>query len=287
MRLISLDVTTGATMNRRRGSRQHLRILWLLTFLIGSLSVSAQGRPALDVVSIRESRNVGVNFAPKGLEFQPNRLVVTNMTVEELVRFAYAIRPGLLRQLVLGWPNTGIKAKGFDITATLTDAASPIQIAEQRRIVREVLVSRFGLKAHAELRTIGAYRLVPVKPGALGPKLRRVDYDCSQLKLDDVPKDKNGHSLCQHTELRNGGHGVFHRRSGDISKLIAWLDGFDGRRIVDATGLNGFYVWELEYGQIVGPLETAIREQLGLRLEPAQVQADAVVIDDVRMPIPN
>jgi uncharacterized protein (TIGR03435 family) len=243
----------------------------------------------MDVVSIRESFNVGVNFAPKGVEFRPGRLVVTNMTVEELVGYVYVIRPQLSSRLVFGWPNTDIRGKGFDIAATILNAEGPIQPEEQRRIVREVLVNRFGFKAHTEPRTIDGYRLVPVQPGALGPNLRRVDFDCSQISPADAPKDKNGHSLCQHGELRDGGHGVFHRGSGNIPTLAQWLDGFDGRRVVDATGFKGFFVWELEYGSgnRIGPLNLALREQLGLRLERAEVQADVVVIDDVRMPTPN
>jgi len=69
--------------------------------------------------------------------------------------------------------------------------------------------------------------------------------------------------------------------------------------IVDQTGLDGRYDFQLEY--IADPLQanaanvnstapdlfTALEEQLGLKLEPMKAKVDVIVIDRAEKPDPN
>ena len=89
----------------------------------------------------------------------------------------------------------------------------------------------------------------------------------------DRPRDKDGSPLC--------------RRFADIQQIIASLNIMaPDRLLVNATGVQGYFVWEFGYGG--GPaFETAVREQLGLRLTPEVRPVDVVVIDNIHLPAPN
>lgn len=264
-------------------------LLGAAVLLLASFTVAAQSLPLIEVAAMRESHNVGVNFAPKGTEFQPGRLRITNLTTEELVAYAHGVRSPLLRdRLIMGWPNTGIREKGFDIAATLT-TSEPLAQEEQRRAVLELLTTRFGFKAHTEQRKMGVYRLTMVKPGVLGSGLRRTSVNCAGLSR----RPAECGPLLTYPAL-------LHRGSGEVRRLVEWIEGhisvnalarnrgaggvgLEPRVVVDATGLHGFFVWGLSTGN----LATSLREDLGLGLEPGDALADVVVIDDIRMPTPN
>jgi uncharacterized protein (TIGR03435 family) len=71
------------------------------------------------------------------------------------------------------------------------------------------------------------------------------------------------------------------------------------RPIVDRTGLTGTFEWELISGiRLDGPegrwippdappLDTALRDQLGLRLEAQTARSEVFVTDSVQMPTQN
>jgi uncharacterized protein (TIGR03435 family) len=248
----------------------------LTIVLVGFLTATAttQQGAALDVVSIRESPNTGVNFAPPEIEFQPGRVRIVDNTVEQLVAWAHGLNsPRVWDRLIVGWPDTGIKGRAFNITANLT-TTEPLSLGEQRRIVLDLLAMRFGLKMHTESRPTNVFKLTMAKEGVLGPNLQRVDFNCFEMAPGDPdPKDKDGRSLCQ--------------RFGDIEQIIDWLNIMMADRVlINATGLKGYFVWNFGFGGGLS-FETAIREQLGLRATPEVMPVDVVVIDNVQMPTPN
>jgi len=78
-----------------------------------------------------------------------------------------------------------------------------------------------------------------------------------------------------------------------------------GRKVVDETGLSGEWDWDLAWSPGPGEPElpggvpaepappdepsifAAVREQLGLRLEPARAPLDVLVIDAIERPSAN
>lgn len=64
---------------------------------------------------------------------------------------------------------------------------------------------------------------------------------------------------------------------------------------MDATQLSGNFEWQLTLSLAamprpdseMSPLPVALREQLGLQLEPRTGPIDVLVIDSVQMPTPN
>ena len=63
-----------------------------------------------------------------------------------------------------------------------------------------------------------------------------------------------------------------------------------GRPVVDRTGLDGAYDFELRFASPTDPQSTApslfsaLSEQLGLRLEPSTAPVRVLVIDDAERP---
>ena len=88
-----------------------------------------------------------------------------------------------------------------------------------------------------------------------------------------------------------------------LTQLVNALSDVAGRPVVDRSGLTGTYditlKWAPEFppGTLIngappppsdGPsLFTALREQLGLKLEPARAPVPVLVIDSVQMPTPD
>ena len=90
-----------------------------------------------------------------------------------------------------------------------------------------------------------------------------------------------------------------------VSAIVTFLSARLGRPIEDRTGLTGRYSWELKWAPDenevrpdgapaprstpdAGPsLITAVREQLGLKLQSAKVHVAVLYIDHAEKPKPN
>jgi uncharacterized protein (TIGR03435 family) len=88
----------------------------------------------------------------------------------------------------------------------------------------------------------------------------------------------------------------------DLAKAISWFDQID-RTVVDRTGLSGVFDITVNYEPSVpgaqadvnagadpslpSTIFTALREQLGLRLEPQTGPVDVLVIDHIERPSAN
>jgi uncharacterized protein (TIGR03435 family) len=126
------------------------------------------------------------------------------------------------------------------------------------------------------------YILTKLNEGqSLGPNLRTAIKDC-------LPR-----TAC---EGRIGGGRATFTGAQWPNVLQAIASGLDGARLVDRTGLSsGVFDYELNYtpfGQPVtadsgGDVFTAVRQQLGLKLESGRAPFEVVVIDAVERPTPN
>ena len=77
-----------------------------------------------------------------------------------------------------------------------------------------------------------------------------------------------------------------------IVSFIAQQPELGGRTVVDRTGLHGKYdcnvSWALENTNAPGPsFFTAVREQMGLRLQSRHGPVETIVIDHIEQPSPN
>jgi uncharacterized protein (TIGR03435 family) len=223
----------------------------------------------IEVASIRERPD---EFGVMQFEFQPRRLTIANRPLRDLVADAYGLNTILSRErLIEGWPSQSLPDQRFDISAVLTQER--VSTVEQRQVLMELLTTRFGLKAHIERRPMDVYQLTLATPGTLGRGLKKVTVDCAKEPQKD-PMTCRG--------MTNTWRG-----SGDIARLMFMLEPTVKRFVVDRTGLQGFYEWDMPMPRLRESREAIMREHLGLVLVPARATMDVVVIDALHAPTPN
>jgi uncharacterized protein (TIGR03435 family) len=187
--------------------------------------------------------------------------------------------------------------------------------------MRTLLAERFQLAIHTEMRELPIYALMTANSdGRMGPKLTRSDIDCDRFNADvragrvasPPPPAPGTVAPCRMFNFRNRlAHG-----SQPLAALTDYLSGQVRRVVVDRTGLAGRFDYELIWtpdqlppadapdrlrvggadidltgGLQVDPngaaLLTALREQLGLKLESARGPVQVFVIDRVERPAPD
>jgi uncharacterized protein (TIGR03435 family) len=179
---------------------------------------------------------------------------------------------------------------------------------QMRLMMQSLLAERFGFKAHFEERTFPAFALELVNPGRTGPKLRPhsegVPCDEKPSKTDFsklFPPVCGGLSYFMiPNRVEKGGS-----RNTSLAEMAEGLPGIGGvdRPMVDRTGLEGSYDFTIEFAPEPngGPLPAsdtaadlpgprfiqALREQLGLKLEPVKADIRILVIDHIERPSGN
>ena len=192
----------------------------------------------------------------------------TNVTLKDLILFAYDIR----EQQLVGGPAWMDKTP-YDVVAKPSENDNPTgvklsfdeEFSGIRLKMRALLASRFQLQAHNETREMPIYVLVVAKNGAhLEPS------KAEGLTINN----RRGLTICKKvTMARFAASSLTYRM---------------GRTVVDKTGLAGEYDFEIKFvddraaaaGDTSGPdFLTAMREQIGLRLEPQKGPVEVLVID--------
>jgi len=280
-----------------------MRLYLVLLALLGGAG------QAFDVVSIKPSApETGPNFSANILRQRPDGgLTVTRMYVGNLIARAYA---PITRPEIFGLPEWASR-QFYDISATSPLASAT---AEQRTaMLRTMLADRFQLLAHTERRELPSYDLLlDRKDGRIGPGLTPSDVDCVALaarrRAAEEAALKAGTAPPEPVPFEPGQPprpcsivGRLNEVVGEvaISVLAEMLRGPTGRLVVDKTGLRGTYRITLRYdlanvalGTVPPPenalsVFTAVREQLGLRLEPSRTERDVLVIDRLERPTEN
>ncbi len=275
-----------------------------LAIMGGVLSAQAPAsravEPAFEVVSVKPSRTGdpggSINVRPGG------RFVVVNRTVRNMIRTAYQVQD----QRIVGGP-AWVGTERFDVLAHAP--SDDVTMASMVAMIRHLLADRFGLVVHAGTREMPVYALVTARPdGRLGPGLRRSTTEC----LDPVaagrlpPAAAAGRPPSCGTDNTPGRMSA---RGVTLAELTRSLSGLVGRVTVDETGIADRIDLDLQWttespalpptpassaaretvtSELDGPsIFTALREQLGLRLEPRRSQVDVLIIDSAERPMPD
>jgi bla regulator protein blaR1 len=222
-------------------------------------------------------------------------LDIRNVTIRNLITLAYGLQDFQLLKAP-GWTNT----EGYDVVAKAsTDEIpsppagpqAPSESLDQRKLrfdrvrerLRSLLADRFDLVVHHETRERSVYLLTVAKGG---PKLKQV------LTANGPPRKEEGRG-------HSRGFAV------PIEMLATTLSNATHMTVLDKTGLTGRYDYTLDWTPDLqgapadpeadaaqapgsGPtIYTAVREQLGLRLESGKAPVDVVVVDHVDRPSAN
>jgi uncharacterized protein (TIGR03435 family) len=239
--------------------------------------MAADVNPTFQVATIKLSDT----YAPNGF-FRNNgrHCIAYNNSVGRLISYAY----GLPAKQIVDGPQS-LLATHFDVDG-LPDAEGHPNFRQSQLMYQKLLVSRFKLAFHYEFRDLPAYTIQVAKGG---PKL---------TVTTRKPGDSATFSVVPYLALTV--------RNASIADFAKGIKDFMDKPVVDQTDLKDRYDFELRWTpydyQTYGPndpapsrsdpnappgLFTAIQEQLGLKLVPANAPVQVMVIDHIDMPSEN
>jgi uncharacterized protein (TIGR03435 family) len=252
-----------------------------------------------DVASVRENKEAEANtgIAMSG-GFTPHTatLRVINFTIENLVSYAYGANESQLVGVPKWpWPTVFvIEAKGDSAAdAKMAALTKEQQLAEQQHMSQVLMEERFKLKTHWETKEGDVYHLVVAKGG---PKLGAegsMPPSADELKMFGDRPIPPLHQTCD----GKGCEFIAHKCS--MSQMVKMLTGQFGRPVSDETGLTGNYDFVLKYKgrwdrdrpaddlDPTPPMDRALQEELGLKVETAKGPVKVLVIDHVEKPTEN
>jgi uncharacterized protein (TIGR03435 family) len=175
---------------------------------------------------------------------------------------------------------------GNDIYDVDAKADRPRTLEELHVMFQNLLIDRFKLQFHTETKVMSAYALTVDKSGA------KMTVNPSPENFD-IPYRGVGFGEMQFTHV-------------SMPYFTWFLAGFPaiGRPVVDQTGLKQFYDFTLEWAPEIPPgadpeivaklpptngldMFTAIRQELGLKLESGKVPVPVMIIDHAEKPTEN
>ena len=200
----------------------------------------------------------------------------------------------------------------FDIEARAPGSATKDQM---RLMMQSLLAERFKLGVHTETRQVPVFAMVLEQPGKLGPQLRQhpASDDCATtpfpgepgkaapptqfLSAIPIPCGEIAHLPTSAPERRH-----FGGRNVTLTMLAESLPTQTGllalpRPVIDRTGLTGGFDFSIDWTpedtsevdnhETGGTFREALKQQLGLKLEPQKGPVDVLVIDHVEQPSAN
>jgi uncharacterized protein (TIGR03435 family) len=217
----------------------------------------------------------------------PDGLSLRNWDPASFVNVAYGLGVGKLfgaPEWLTGHNPYDLEAKMDPATADALEKLSPGERKTARQhMLQALLADEFKLQVHSETRTIPAYNLVIAEGGI---KFHAAAAD---------PKHPDG--VC--TVVEGGANAFFDCNPGRSENVRALAEGFTGHPVIDKTGLGGFYTFSLQFrttpeAWVKTHPETAkdtlpvtLADQLGLKLEPATISTEVIVIDHIEKPAKN
>jgi uncharacterized protein (TIGR03435 family) len=273
---------------------------------------SPAAEPKFEVTSVKKS---GPNRqgGPFRFGMQPGgRFTVSGMPVSFLITMAY----GIQRFQLIGGPGW-INSDRFDVNAVAEDV--PVQPTppgtpnRMQLLLRSLLEERFALVVHNETRELPlSYLVMAREDRKLGERLRPSTVDCRALFAARAREGAPPPAPLKPGEMppcgMMSGMGRIAGGSMPMSNLASLLASMLNRPVYDRTNLTGNFDIQLEYtpdqmpqippGATLPPgltlpspdgpsLNTALQEQLGLKLEATRGPVDVLVIDSVEQPTPD
>ncbi len=253
--------------------------------LVGVAMGMAQSRKA-DVVGEKEAamaRDAHPDFLvatikpsdPKatdgwGFPGEGHQVSCVNTTVATILQVAY----GVHAKQILGGPEWVGKDR-YDVSG-IPDVAGVPDLRQTQEMFQKLLAERFHLSFHRETRVMPIYALTVAKGGPL-------------LKIADPREELNtGNS-------GSGGERTLKFTNMSMPDFALNMNFYEDRPVIDETSLAGRYDFTLRWADEVSregvgappSIFTAIREQLGLRMDAVKGPAEVLVVDRVERPSEN
>jgi uncharacterized protein (TIGR03435 family) len=188
-------------------------------------------------------------------------------SIQTSLRFLILGAYGLQDFQISGGP-AWMSSEWYDVIAKAEDPDGK----DMTSMIRCLLAERFALRVHRETKEQTVFELVVSKGG---------------LKIRESAPDTI-------YSMRNG-MGSMTAIAMPMSIFVTWLSGTARHPVIDKTGLSGAYDFKLEWtddgtaadGSRAPLVQTAIQEQLGLKLESRKGPVDILVIDHAERPTEN
>jgi uncharacterized protein (TIGR03435 family) len=261
----------------------------ILAFVGGVAVLSAQhpaDQPTFDVASVRPN----VSNDTRSYFRSPPGIRSTNVTLRTLIARAYEI-PQTSERFTLDGGSDSILALRFDVSANEAEGTPP---GRTMAMLRTLLAERFSLRTHRETRRVPKFAVTLARQGRLGPNLRPTTQNCAAFMSAggkrsgaSPPRAADGQELCRGDLVT--GAALTLQDAAPFAHLLARIESFVGRPLVNATGLTGSYEWRLTFSIDAPSLSiyTALGEQLGLKLDHQTGPYEMLVIDSVERPTPD
>lgn len=217
------------------------------------------------------------------IEYTPHGFTARGVTLHSLLQEAY----GMFGPKALAQEPDWASKQRFDIEAEVDAgnqaAYKSLDLNGHREVLKKLLEERFALRAHEQDVQVKGFELAVA--GGMGPQLHP-----AKESADEQIRGMEG--LVRVSRL-----GHLQVENISMTGLCSLLQGFIGQPVVNGTALPGRYDFELEWRpddlsaeSSDGPsasIYTAVREQLGLKLEPKKVRSAVLEIDGASLPTPN
>ena len=237
----------------------------------GPRMMARDADPDWDAVTVRPT---DPNTKDDPFIISGRHLTMQNRTVENLLLLGYSVQ----KSQIAAAPEW-VRTAHFDVDG-VPDAEGQPDTLQVQSLMRKLLAERFGLKLHMEQRAMPVYALIATKSGQ---------------KMASSKGDPNG--LPDERMLENGGERTIRMANANMGDLALMMKVFLDRPVIDQTGLNGRYDFQLKYtydelrtvpdANAAPSVFTAVQEQLGLKLEPVKAPAYVLVIDKIEKPGSN
>ncbi len=264
-------------------SQPRLVVAVLLSLALGLCEQTPES-PQFDVTSVRQSgphheEGPGLWLAADG------RLDARNCTLKQLIQTAYHVEAFRI-QGGPSWATTDrftVQAKG-PLVPINERAPAPLRRSippEVRKMLQGMLADRFKLTLRHETRDRSVLALTSVSEGPqLKPSRMAVDPSVT-FTFGSVP----GHRADVSTVLTG--------KRADMALLAYTLAQRLRRPVIDRTGIDGSYDFEVEFADQVTQadaapyLSRALKTQLGLKLETQKGPVEILLIDHAEKPTEN
>jgi uncharacterized protein (TIGR03435 family) len=277
----------------------------------GLRATSIQSPLQFEVASVKVNRSASAKVdIPRQLG---DRFTATNVTLRQLIQHAYQLQ----EFLIVGGPSW-MPTDRFDIVAKaegdgsresgqVDTAGAP---SREQLMLRALLAERFSLRVHTDTKELPIYALVAAqRDGTPGPQLRQSAQACESRDVDSRMQNRQAPSIAE--PPRCGMRilpGTIQSGGVLLAQLATGLSPLVGRVVRDRTGLAGYFEFTLRWtpdqipqgydrkAAAIGlpPIETdgasiftALREQLGLRLDSEKGPVEILVVDRAERPVEN
>jgi uncharacterized protein (TIGR03435 family) len=276
-----------------------LGFAWIAAAVMPAASQTPAQKPAFAVASILHAkpeqgfhggscRGVDSQYRPQFASTPPplGRCVFSSTTLQGVIEFAY--KESAQPFLIVSGGDKWISSDLFKVEAVAENPANTTQ-EQLRLMLQRLLQDRFKVRFHLERHEEQGFALLTATTN--GPTLQAPAGNSTRPGVMVIGRDGSG--------LVAKGEPV------DLKTFANFLSSDLQQPVQDDTGLDGIYdivlKWTPSAGEIrdandsrnvaaepLGPsLFTALREQLGLRLEARKIMIPALVIDHAEKPDVN